>query len=42
MKHASRDSDTTAADRRRRVRGILLDLPDTQSCLPMIERLLPR
>jgi diguanylate cyclase (GGDEF)-like protein/PAS domain S-box-containing protein len=40
MKHASRDGDTLARIGGDEFVAILLDLPDTQSCLPMIERLL--
>lgn len=40
MKHASRDGDTLARIGGDEFVAIFLDLPDTQSCLPMIERLL--
>lgn len=40
MKHASRDGDTLARIGGDEFVALFLDLPDTQSCLPMIERLL--
>ena len=40
MKHTSRDGDTLARIGGDEFVAIFLDLPDTQSCLPMIERLL--